>query len=67
MPTINNRHGGPHDRGSADAYYGRAKEPHYYTGATGTSERIEAPNMTTEQIAEYNHGYDTTDDRKDWG
>ena len=27
------RHGGPYDRGSADAYYRRDFDPHYYEGA----------------------------------
>ena len=26
------RHGGPEDRGSADAYYGRDPQPHYFEG-----------------------------------
>ena len=26
------RHGGPQDRGSADAYYGRPYDPHYSVG-----------------------------------
>ena len=26
-------HGGPYDRGSADSYYGRGRDPHYYRWA----------------------------------
>ena len=34
------RHGGPYDRGSADAYYHRPYNPHFYAGATYSSPRI---------------------------
>ena len=39
------RHGSPQDRGSADAYYGRHYDPHYYVGASITSERVEKDNI----------------------
>ena len=29
------RHGGPYDRGSADSYYGRPIDPHYWPNGTG--------------------------------
>lgn len=61
------RHGSPQDRGSADAYYGRRFEPHYYAGKTYGSERIGEPFMTTAQIEEYRYGYENEEDRKDWG
>ena len=35
------RHGSPQDRGSADAYYGRGFNPHYYLGDSMQSEKIE--------------------------
>jgi len=62
------RHGGLYDRGSADSYYGRPRRPHYFVGATYTS--AEVTELTTEQIAEYNRGYDDNErngDKKDWG
>ena len=31
------RHGGPFDRGGADSYYGRGRNPHYFVGATYSS------------------------------
>lgn len=34
------RHGGPYDRGGADSYYGRRPNPHYYVGATYSSEEV---------------------------
>lgn len=61
------RHGSPQDRGSADAYYGRPYDPHYYVGATYNSERVEKDNMTVGEIEAYKYGYDNEEDRKDWG
>lgn len=52
------RHGGPFDRGAADSYYRRGFHPHYYTGASMQSERVEEADMTEKQIAEYRAGYD---------
>ena len=40
------RHGGAYDRGSADAWYGRPAEPHYFTGGTYQSTKIEAVYMS---------------------
>jgi len=61
------RHGGPYDRGSADSYYRRQFNPHYYVGATYSSELVEKDRMTDEEIAAYTAGYDENDDFKDWG
>ena len=61
------RHGSPQDRGSADRYYGRGYEPHYYTGASYMSTYVPKEDMTAEEIAEYKYGYDNEEDRKDWG
>ena len=52
------RHGGPFDRGSADSWYDRPREPHYYEAGTGTSHRFEQHSMTSEEIAAYDAGYD---------
>ena len=65
-----NRHGGPWDRGSADSYYGRGRNPHYYRGPTGMSERVEDKDMTPEEVEAYNAGYNWNHDfgdRKDYG
>ena len=61
------RHGGPYDRGGADSYYGRPRNPHYYKGATGMSERVTQSNMTPDEIEAYNAGYERNTDFKDWG
>jgi len=54
------RHGGAYDRGSADAWYGRPPEPHYFTGASFQSTRIDAVDMSAEEIAAYMAGYNET-------
>jgi len=51
------RHGGAFDRGSADSWYHRARNPHFYTEGTGTSERIEQAQMTPAEIQAYLAGY----------
>lgn len=53
----NNRHGGPFDRGSADAYYKRPFNPHYYVGDTFSSELVVKDDMTAEQVTAYAQGY----------
>lgn len=65
--TIFPKHGSPHDRGSADAYYGRRFDPHWYPNGSYNGERIEKSEMTPEEIAEYTYGYENQTDRKDWG
>ncbi len=63
------RHGGAYDRGSADSYYRRGRRPHYYKGATHQSERVEAKDMTPDEIEAYNAGYDDNEEsnnHKEW-
>ena len=60
-------HGSPQDRGSADKYYGRPYDPHWYPGGTYNGRRITQINMTADEIAEYKYGYDNETDEKDWG
>jgi len=69
MSKYDERHGGPYDRGSADSYYGRGLDPHYYVGSTYQSDRIEMADMTPEEIGAYYKGYhDNEQDGnfKDW-
>lgn len=58
IKLYDSRHGGAFDRGSADSWYSRPSEPHYYVGGTGTSQRIEADQMTADEIAAYLAGYE---------
>jgi hypothetical protein len=70
VKEFDTRHGGPWDRGSADSYYGRGIDPHYYTAGTGVSDRIEAADMTAEEIYAYTSGYywnEQHGDKKAWG
>jgi hypothetical protein len=61
------RHGGPYDRGSADSYYRRSPEPHYYRGGAGRWEMVPEAQMTAAEIEAYLAGYRENDDFKDWG
>jgi hypothetical protein len=61
------RHGGPYDRGSADAYYHRSYAPHYFKGASYSSPLVPMQHMTADEIVAYTKGYNETTDRKDWG
>jgi hypothetical protein len=56
--SSNTRHGGPFDRGSADSYYGRRPEPHYYVAGTRTSPLVSKEEMTQEEIDAYWAGYE---------
>lgn len=67
--TYNGRHGGPFDRGSADSYYNRGFNPHYFTGATYSTPEIKEEDMTPEEIEAYKAGYDYNEesgDKKQW-
>lgn len=67
--NYNTRHGGPFDRGSADSYYHRPREPHYYVGDTLMSTRLEMVDMSEKEVADYNAGYDWNEqfgDKKSW-
>ena len=59
-------HGSPLDRGSADRYYGRPRDPHYWPMGTYKGIRIDEDQMTPMQIAEYDFGYANETDRKEW-
>ena len=64
------RHGGPFDRGSADNYYGRAFNPHYYLGGSYEGDRIPREAMSPEELKAYTAGYEWNEefgDKKDWG
>lgn len=49
------RHGSLFDRGTADAYYRRAYDPHWYPEGTYNGPRI--VNLTSEEIEEYRKGF----------
>lgn len=67
---MESRHGSAYDRGSADSYYRRGRKPHYYVGATYSSEIVTEERMTAEEIAAYHKGFDDNEadyNYKDWG
>ena len=63
------RHGGPFDRGSADSWYHRPRNPHFYIGDTGSSERINEAHMSPQEVQAYLAGYQWNEQfggKKDW-
>lgn len=67
--SYDTRHGGAFDRGSADSYYGRPRNPHYFKGDTHNSEEVKMEQMSFAEILAYNAGYDYNEqfgDKKDW-
>ena len=60
-------HGGLFDRGSADSYYGRPRDPHWWPEGTGHGKQVTELNQA--EIEEYNAGYDYNErhgDKKSW-
>jgi hypothetical protein len=51
------RHGGPYDRGSADSYYRRPYNPHYFKGGSYMSKEVTLADMTAEEIVAYTRGF----------
>jgi hypothetical protein len=55
--TYEVKHGDPFDRGSADSYYGRIRNPHKGGVGGDSGPRIESNEMTQQEIADYGAGY----------
>ena len=49
-------HGSLYDRGSADSYYGRLQDPHWYP--MGSYNGIKVTDLNSAEVAEYLAGYD---------
>jgi hypothetical protein len=63
-------HGSPFDRGSADSYYGRGQDPHWWPQGTYKGTRVESQDMSMAQLRAYYAGYDFNEefgDKKNWG
>lgn len=60
------RHGGAYDRGEADSYYRRRRNPHYFVGHSFLSTEVTEKDMTPEEIAAYNQGYDDNEELGDY-
>jgi hypothetical protein len=54
----------------ADSYYRSGRDPHFYVGNTGTSDRVNEAQMSEEEIDAYNAGYsynqNVEQDFKEW-
>jgi hypothetical protein len=65
---IRKNHGSLYDRGSADSYYGRPRDPHY-GGVGGDSGPRVDQGLSIDEIKEYYAGYEYNErfgDKKDW-
>jgi hypothetical protein len=64
---VRTNHGCLYDRGSADSYYGRARDPHY--GGVGGDSGARVSVNDDESVAEYMAGYNDNErdgSKKDW-
>jgi hypothetical protein len=62
-------HGSPFDRGSADSWYSRPQQPHWYPEGSYNGDRVEAKDMSLQQMREYFRGYEYNEQhggKKDW-
>jgi len=69
QPNYDTRHGSPYDRGSADAWYRRPFNPHYFVGDSYSTPQIEMAQMTASEITAYTVGYrdgEEAGDHKEW-
>ena len=67
--SYDKHHGSPFDRGSADSYYHRPRNPHK-GGSGGDYGFTPITTLTAEEIEAYHAGYDYNEqygDKKDWG
>ena len=65
---VRKNHGSLFDRGSADSYYGRRRDPHY--GGVGGDSGPRVAVTDPKSVAEYMAGYEDNElngDKKDWG
>ena len=63
-------HGGAFDRGSADSWYNRPRDPHMWPEGTYKGTRIGKELMSNEEIQAYLAGYQWNEQfggKKDWG
>ena len=64
--TYSTQHGSPYDRGSADSYYGRSFDPHYWPQGTYNGTRVEMARMTAYEITAYTAGYRDNEESGDF-
>jgi hypothetical protein len=54
--SFRSTHGSPFDRGAADSYYGRRRDPHY--GGVGGNSGPRVEELTAEELEAYHAGYE---------
>ena len=54
---VRGRGAGLYDRGSADCHYGRERYPHWFPKGTYKGDAV--TDLTPEEVAEYNAGYES--------
>ena len=62
------QHGSLYDRGRADSYYGRPRDPHWYPKGSYNGDKV--TELSAEELSEYLAGYEYNEqhgDKKDWG
>jgi hypothetical protein len=59
------RNGSLYDRGAADSYYQRPRNPHYWTDGSNRT-MITSDQLTKEEIFEYHLGYSENRDFKEY-
>lgn len=65
----NETHGSPFDRGSADSWYSRPRNPHFYPHGTYNGKAVTEFEMSPEEIDAYHRGYDENEasgGKKEW-
>jgi hypothetical protein len=67
--TYTTWHGSPFDRGSADSWYSRPQQPHWYPEGSYRGDRVESKDMSLQQMREYFRGYEYNEQfggKKSW-
>lgn len=62
-------HGSPFDRGSADSWYSRPENPHWYPEGSYNGKRIESAEMSLAELRAYFAGYAHNEEfggKKEW-
>jgi hypothetical protein len=67
--TYTTWHGSPFDRGSADSWYSRPQDPHWYPEGSYKGIRVNQADMTPEEVEAYHAGYQQNEEsggKKEW-
>ena len=61
------KHGSPYDRGMADSWYSRPRDPHHWPEGTGRGTKV--TKLSPEEVEAYHAGYDWNEEnggKKEW-